>query len=53
MEVAEQAPPGQTLGKHGCRAVEYRNKAEVFAKMYADVSRWVLNKLQDAKPRGN
>ena len=43
----EKAPPSQVLEDHGRRAVDDRDKAEVFVKTYANVSRQVRNKLQD------
>ena len=51
MERAEQAPPDQALGGHGRRATEDREKAEAFAKTYANVSRQVRNMLQDRKAK--
>ena len=47
MEGAEQAAPGQALGDHGRRAVEDRDKAEAFARTYANVSRQARIKLVD------
>ena len=51
MEGAEQAAPGQALGDHGRRAVEDRDKAEAFARTYANVSRQVRIKLVDRRTK--